>query len=747
VLHLGDYYCGLAGALNSLDRAPEVARYWRLAADSYFEAGEYRMACQLLGSLGVCYWGLGERDRAHAAWDEGLALARSQNSWQECRILSLKSALYRSSGQWSVTHELMRAATDRARELQADEMELRLLLDGMYQWNRLGCYDVVGRALPLADVLLRHGRMKWSDQGLGLECRVARLRAHRAIAIGDLAEARRVADEIERLSELLPEGIARQRTRIELGRILSRCGRPARARKLLQATGKRCRSIGLKSILDECALELAQACLDLDDRAGCRGALQEFRDVLRGSERITSGWTHHDVMAIQVALADSGVEAAQWHLETALARLERLRGQFGSGPEYYLWLAGTDKLRRLAHEIAVSTPADGYAVEMSWRRWPAQRMRAAEAVAAAATTNPAIERLLHGEPHDLLERLAERDAMHCVYDAREDLVVRWTAFAGQIVQDTLTGDIARMAERVRIVRQRLETSPGTNPEPSLTRDLNDLASWLLPEAARSPGGPQLLLVSLSGFLAKLPFEALSLSPTTNMPLLAERDVAYLRLRSSKATPRNNPVLVVSQPSYDEELRRRYSILTEDLPLGAAETNIVREVFPASEVLSGTAATKRNLVERWQQSSVLYFVSHIVRDPEIPYVVFLPLASGDSLSVEEARLEIVDIQAADLSRCSLVVLSGCATGEPYVSNGIMCPSLGETFLDAGADAVVATAWDVTDQSAARVMQHFLQDYRSGGTDPVSALCRARRRLLREGAGPGDWAAWSITLGAL
>src|SRR5262249_4210537 len=139
-------------------------------------------------------------------------------------------------------------------------------------------------------------------------------------------------------------------------------------------------------------------------------------------------------------------------------------------------------------------------------------------------------------------------------------------------------------------------------------------------------------------------------------------------------------------------------------------------------------------------------SHIVQDPEVPYVAFIPLAASQPEGGGDAYLELSDIRGTDFSGCRLAVLSGCGSGRGYVAKTATCPSLGDALIDAGVHAVVQTYCDVRDDAAAVLMAGFL-DALQHGRDPVAALAVAQRDAARDGGDPAAWSAYSITLGTL
>lgn len=252
--------------------------------------------------------------------------------------------------------------------------------------------------------------------------------------------------------------------------------------------------------------------------------------------------------------------------------------------------------------------------------------------------------------------------------------------------------------------------------------------------------------------AGVPFEALNVSPGAGYEaLLARRDVVYLNVHGG---PRRRPRagdagIILADPAASPELRRRYPVLG-DLPNTLAEGEQIRAASPNSVLLSGPAATKAALTRDWEKVSFLCLAAHFVRDAEVPYLLYLPLAPATPRSRDgETFLDMTGIRKADLSGCALVVLSGCATGAPYSDLERWGPSLGDAFLDAGAHAVIQTFWPVEDLSSRRLMTDWTARWKNG-TTPARALCETRRAILKRGGAAGHphfWAAYSIEVGGI
>ncbi|MEZ4648362.1 MAG: CHAT domain-containing protein [Candidatus Eisenbacteria bacterium] len=345
-----------------------------------------------------------------------------------------------------------------------------------------------------------------------------------------------------------------------------------------------------------------------------------------------------------------------------------------------------------------------------------------------------------------------------LYEEMDDRMLRWTADLDGLVCDTLSISPEELRIRVVEVQSLLGSDPAAVDAPvpaRLVAMLTSLRELLLPEGLEGMEAP--LLISVTGTLRLLPFEALPIAGTTYTPILMRHEVAYLRLQRDvsypdydwRGRPRTRglapaPGLIVTQPHLPKEIRRRYGGLV-DLVGGDREAQHLRALSSGAQVLEGADASQERLRSCWDGAEFIYFATHVVRDPENPFWTFLPVAAPPRAAPDESRLEVIDILHARLGLTKLVVLSGCASGAPHVAPGNVSPSLADAFLDAGAEKVVQTFWNVHDEESTELMIRFQDAWLRDGLDPVAALARARRERFESGVThPFYWAAYAVQM---
>ena len=122
-------------------------------------------------------------------------------------------------------------------------------------------------------------------------------------------------------------------------------------------------------------------------------------------------------------------------------------------------------------------------------------------------------------------------------------------------------------------------------------------------------------------------------------------------------------------------------------------------------------------------------------PDRSALIFAPEDSGK----EDGLLQVREIRAMHLNS-KLVTLSACSTGVGPVGE-VGVANLVNAFIEAGADSVVSTLWDVEDEST----EHFMVNFYSNlalHKRKVDALRSAQLDLLQNGFVPYFWAGFQL-----
>ena len=171
----------------------------------------------------------------------------------------------------------------------------------------------------------------------------------------------------------------------------------------------------------------------------------------------------------------------------------------------------------------------------------------------------------------------------------------------------------------------------------------------------------------------------------------------------------------------------------------------QEVESISGLLHGELAINEMANENYFKSKasgyeVLHVATHAIIDEDNPIYSRLIFAKVDSLNQDDGLLHSYEIYGLDLNS-KLVTLSACNTGTGKLLDGEGIFSLGRSFLQAGAESVLTSLWEVPDQSTSKIMELFYANLKKGQTMP-QGLRKAKLQYLKKAdhltANPYYWA---------
>lgn len=255
-----------------------------------------------------------------------------------------------------------------------------------------------------------------------------------------------------------------------------------------------------------------------------------------------------------------------------------------------------------------------------------------------------------------------------------------------------------------------------------------------------------------GALHSVPFVALR-NPRTGRYLVQDHAcavapstrllIASLRRDEELASRRNPRALVVVDPDFDREifpaLPRLQAFRTE-----ASATNF----FPGSQVLSDREATRGAFLRDAGDYEILHFGGHSLVNKDIPLLSQMLFAAepGDP---SRGVLYSGDLLGQRFLRTRLAVLASCSTASGRISRTEGVQSLARPFLAAGVPTVIASLWNVEDQTTEELFGRFY-GHLSKTFDPAAALRNAQVESLEKGsseaAAPWAWGAFEVLGGS-
>jgi len=192
--------------------------------------------------------------------------------------------------------------------------------------------------------------------------------------------------------------------------------------------------------------------------------------------------------------------------------------------------------------------------------------------------------------------------------------------------------------------------------------------------------------------------------------------------------------------------RMLAIANPDGSLPGADREVSRikkTALPDAQVLGRKDGTVKKVTELAGTSRYLHIATHGILD-EDPRKSYLKMSDG-SLTVRD----IATLKGLRTNN-DLVVLSACDTAtELRDSAGDEVISLASSFALAGAPAVVASLWEISDDSTAELMATFYRSLERDKGDRLDALRTAKLNLMRieknkerPYASPWHWASFQL-----
>jgi CHAT domain-containing protein len=213
----------------------------------------------------------------------------------------------------------------------------------------------------------------------------------------------------------------------------------------------------------------------------------------------------------------------------------------------------------------------------------------------------------------------------------------------------------------------------------------------------------------------------------------EAQIPYVGVAAwTQQTNSRNPILrAIGGPERDQFVA---------LPHSEEEAESISHDLPKpNTILLGADATETRFKQLSTESTeVIHLALHGYADVDYPdrsALIFAPEPNGPNDGLLQAR-EIRELHI----RARLVTLSACDTGVGPVGEADVA-NVVNAFIEAGADSVVSTLWDLEDESTEHLMTLFYSRL-AQHERKIDALRSAQLDLLRQGLPPYFWAGVQI-----
>ncbi len=159
-----------------------------------------------------------------------------------------------------------------------------------------------------------------------------------------------------------------------------------------------------------------------------------------------------------------------------------------------------------------------------------------------------------------------------------------------------------------------------------------------------------------------------------------------------------------------------------LPFAGKEVSLLAEKIPNTTKLLNREFTARNTISQLNRFNIVHLATHasfVVGQPEDSFVMF-----GDG-----SRSSLRDVSTWILKDVDLVVLSACETGiGGKLGTGEEIMGFGYQMQYAGAKAVIASLWQVSDGGTQALMTAFYSALKDGKFSKAEALAEAQKTMI-------------------
>ena len=264
-----------------------------------------------------------------------------------------------------------------------------------------------------------------------------------------------------------------------------------------------------------------------------------------------------------------------------------------------------------------------------------------------------------------------------------------------------------------------------NPNKDAKKPAQQLYKWLIKPVASAiqSANAQTIIYAPDGKLRYIPLAALHDGQKWLVEKYQVNNITALSLTDLNKQPQPLKILAgaFSTGNYNIKVGTR-TFKYGGLPFAEKEIKTLTDSFPGSTKLLNSEFTELETTKRLSNYSVLHFATHaafVTGSPENSFVLF---GNGEAANLNDLRLW-------NLNDTDLVVLSACETGlGGELGNGIEILGFGYVMEEAGARAIMASLWQVSDEGTQTLMNSFYATLKQQNLTKAAALQNAQISLI-------------------
>lgn len=263
--------------------------------------------------------------------------------------------------------------------------------------------------------------------------------------------------------------------------------------------------------------------------------------------------------------------------------------------------------------------------------------------------------------------------------------------------------------------------------------------------------PARVIIVPDGKLGNIPFEAFLTQPVTQidqfatMPyLIKDHAISYayaaiLPVAAKRGSDAHQkiPILIMA-PSFEDNISG-----FPPLKHTIEEARVIKRLIRNGKLVKGRKATKAYFKRQAPKSRILHLATHAQAHPSNGNYSAIAFTPQDAQE-ENGLLYVREIYTMHLS-AEMVVLSACETGSGELRRGEGIISLSRAFFAAGAQSVLATAWQIRDKRTKELIEAYYKYLRKNYSKDL-ALQKAKIDFINQyaqlDAHPFYWSAFLL-----